>query len=1024
MNISAPFITRPVATSLLTVALILLGLLGYRALPTSALPDVDYPTIQVTTAYPGASPDIMQNTVTVPLEHQLGQISGITSMTSTSGFGISAITLQFALSRNIDAAGQDVQSAITAASGLLPRALPNPPVFSKVNPGDAPILILAVTSESLPLAKLNDLIDKRLAQRLSEVQGVGLVSIDGSQKPAVRVQVDPAQLAGLKLGLDDVRTAVAQANVRQPTGSLDGTRQSFTLAINDRLPSAADYLPLIIAYRNGAPVRLRDVGTVVDGVENTDVGAWADGKPAIILNIRRQPSANIIETVDAIRELLPRLEQRLPAGVSLSILSDRTESIRASVADVQHTLILTVGLVIAVIFVFLRTVRATLIPGIVLPVSIVGTFGAMALCGFSLDNLSLMALVVAAGFVVDDAIVMIENIVRHRELGLGPMQAALTGAKQVGFTIVSLTVSLVAVFIPLLMMGGIAGRLFREFSLTLSIAVGISAIVSLTLTPMMCAHLLAGPMRAGTASAFDRRLLAAYGRSLDLVLRHRTATMMVFLATMSFSVVLYLAVPKGFLPEQDTGLIQGTTQAPPEIAFPAMAERQHRLVEALRGDPAIASITSTVGVSVDTPWLNGGRLFIALKPHGERTEPLRTTMARLSERAAAVDGIGLTLHPVQDVTIDPGTAAGQYRIVLQDADPEILERWAPVLVQRLRGEPGFRDVDSDVQTGGLQLRLEIDRLSAARLGVRLQAVADALYSAFGQRQISTIFDDTGQYRVVLEVAPEYQVSPEALGKIHVGGQNGVQIPLSSIAGIEQRATRLAINRLDQFPAASISFNLSQGGSLGDAVASVDRAVHEIGMPESILLKYAGTTAEFRSSLASEPILIAAALLVVYIVLGILYESYIHPLTILSTLPSAGVGALLALLWWDQELSLVSLIGILLLIGIVKKNGIMIVDFALEAERNEGLSPREAVFQASLQRFRPIMMTTMAALFGALPLALATGSGAELRQPLGITIVGGLVLSQLLTLYTTPVVYLAFDEVKRRFAPRSAPRVAV
>ena len=1025
MNISAPFIVRPVATSLLTIAIVLLGLLGYRALPVSALPDVDFPTIQVTAAYPGASPDIMETTVTVPLEHQLGMISGVTAMNSTSSFGLTTIVLQFSLSRDIDAAGQDVQSAITAASGVLPRGMPVPPTFSKMNPGDAPILILAVTSEQLPLTRLNDIVDKRIAQRLSEVSGVGLVAIDGSQKPAVRVQVNPAQLAGLGLGLEEVRAAIAQANLRQATGSLDGIRQSFTLSINDRLPSAADYLPLIIAYRSGAPVRLRDIGTVVDGVENTDMGAWANGKAAIILNVRRQPGANIIATVDAVHALLQRIELGLPRGVRLTVLSDRTQSIRASVRDVQQTLLITAGLVVLVIFLFLRTLRATLIPGIVLPVSIIATFGAMSLCGFSLDNLSLMALVVAAGFVVDDAIVMIENIVRHRERGLDGLQAAVVGARQVGFTIVSLTVSLVAVFIPLLLMPGLAGRLFREFSITLSIAVGISALVSLTLTPMMCAHLLKGggahPAVAAEPGRFrpDRRLLEFYGRSLDLVLRHQLLTLLVFAATVGLTVALYLIVPKGFLPLQDTGLIQGVTQAPPEISFGAMAARQAMIAEALQDDPAVASITSAVGVAPDTSSLNSGRLFIALKPHGERREGLAATLARLAGKAAAIDGIALTLQPIQDVAIDPRPSAGQYRIVLQDADPGVLEHWTPLLVERLRGLAAFRDVDSDVQTGGLQLRITIDRLTAARLQVRVQAIADALYDSFGQRQISTVYDDTGQYRVVLEVAPDYQLDPAMLSKVFIGSLSGQQVPLSALADIEQRSTRLTSNRLDQFPASTLSFNLAPHASLGQAVAAVDEASRELGLPDSIVVKFSGTAAEFRASLADEPWLIAAALLVVYIVLGILYESYIHPLTILSTLPSAGVGALVALLLWGQELSLVSLIGILLLIGIVKKNGIMIVDFALDAERNEGLPAREAVKQASLQRFRPIMMTTMAALFGALPLALASGSGAELRQPLGIAIAGGLVLSQILTLFTTPVIYLMFDRARRALRPAGA-----
>lgn len=1022
MSLSTPFIHRPIATSLITLAIVLLGILGYRTLPITALPDVDFPTIQVTVFYPGAAPDVMETTVTVPLEHQLGMIPGITAMSSTSSYGLTAIALQFSLTRDIDAAGQDVQSAINSAGGVLPRGLPNPPTFAKVNPGDAPILILAVTSDELPLAKLNDVVDKRLTQRLAQVQGVGLVAVDGSQKPAVRVQVDPAQLAALGLGMEDVRAAISQANVRQPTGSLDGPRQSYTLAVNDRLPKAEDYLPLIVAYRNGAPVRLRDVGAVVDGVENTDAGAWANGKPAIILNIRRQPGANIIETVDAIRALLPRLQSGLPRGVSLSVLSDRTETIRASVQDVQQTLLLTIGLVVAVIFLFLRTARATLIPSIVLPVSIVATFGIMALAGFSMDNLSLMALVVAAGFVVDDAIVMIENIVRHRETGMGAVQAAITGAKQVGFTIVSLTVSLVAVFIPLLLMGGIAGRLFREFSITLSVAVAISAVVSLTLTPMMCAHLLKGrdhaPGEDPAKPGLNRRLLAAYGRSLDWVLRHEGPVLAVFLGTILLSVALYLVVPKGFLPLQDTGLVQGITQAPADASFPTMARLQQEVARAVAADPDVSSVASTIGISADTPTLNAGRLFISLKPQGGRGS-MEEILARLSARAAAVDGIGLTLQPVQDVEIDTRASAGQYRLVLQDADTEVLARWAPLLVERLHADPAFRDVAMDQQPGGLRLRLEIDRQRASRLQVRLQAIEDALYDAFGQRQVSTIYDDTGQYRVVLEVTPGYQQDPSALDKIHVSSLTGQQVPLSTLASVEHQDASLVTTRLDQFPAATLSFNLAPGTSLGRAIEAVEAARQGLGLPDSILMRYSGAAAEFRSSLENEPYLIGAALLVVYIVLGMLYESYVHPLTILSTLPSAGVGALIALMATGHDLSLVSLIGILLLIGIVKKNGIMIVDFALEAEREGGLSPLEAVRQASLQRFRPIMMTTMAALFGALPLAFATGSGAELRRPLGIAIVGGLLLSQVLTLYTTPVIYLMFERLRRRSAPAAS-----
>jgi hydrophobe/amphiphile efflux-1 (HAE1) family protein len=990
---------------------VLMGMLGYFLLPISALPPVDFPTIQVTAQFPGASPDVMASSVTTPLERQFGQISGLSLMTSESSFGNSTITLQFNLDRDIDAAAQDVQAAINAASGVLPKDMPNPPTYSKVNPADTPILTLQVTSDTLPLEKVNDLTDTVLAQKLSQVAGVGLVTIEGNQKPAVRVRVNPSALASLGLGLDDVRLALMQNNINAPKGSFDGQRQSYTIGANDQILTAAEYKPMIVAYRNGSPVRLGDIGDVVDNVENVRLGGWVGSQPSVIVDIQRQPGANIIQTADRVKALLPRLRASIPPAVKVSILTDRTETIRASVHDVQFTLLLTVGLVVMVIFVFLRKLWATIIPSVALPLAVIGTFGVMKLVGFSLDNLSLMALTISTGFVVDDAIVMIENIVRFIEAGELPMQAALKGAKQIGFTVISLSVSLIAVFIPLLFMSGIVGRLFREFAITLSVAVAVSLVVSLTLTPMMCARLLRPEKESESGRLFRmtermfKGMLDWYDRGLQWVLKHQPLTLGVAITTLVATIWLYIIVPKGLLPQQDTGLIVGVTDAAQSISFKAMVERQHAVADVVRKDPDVVSVASFVGAGAVNPTVNTGRLYINLKPRDQRQASASQVIDRLREATKDVAGISLFMQAVQDVQIDSRVSRTQYQYTLQDADESELSQWASKLLAKLRTLPDLTDLATDQQANGLQLSIDVDRDTASRLNVLPQAIDDTLYDAFGQRQVSIMFTQLNQYRVILEVEPHFLLTPESLDKIYVKSSTGQMVPLSAFARLRTVTAPLAIAHEGQFPAVTLSFNLRPGSSLGAAVDAIQRAGQEIGLPETVMPTFSGSAAEFRSSLKSEPFLILAAIVVIYIILGVLYESYIHPITILSSLPSAGVGALLALLICRIDLSMIALIGIILLIGIVQKNAIMMIDFALDAEREEGLPPEKSIYQACLLRFRPIMMTTMAALLGALPLALERGTGSELRRPLGISIVGGLLLSQFITLYTTPVVYL-------------------
>jgi multidrug efflux pump len=1047
MSVSSPFIFRPIATSLLGVAVMLGGILGYFLLPVASLPQVDFPTIQVTTQLPGANAETIASLVTAPLERQFGQIPALATMSSSSSFGVSQITLQFELNREIDAAAQDVQSAINAAGSTLPRNLPYPPVYSKVNPADAPVLTLALTSPVISLRQMSDLADTLIAQRLSEVTGVGHVSVQGGLKPAIRIQADLARLASYGIALEDLRTAIVAANVAGPKGSLDGAQQSYTIAANDQVTGIETYRNLIIAYRSGAPVMLRDVADVIDGLENSKVGGWYQNVPAVIIDIQRQPGANVIETVRRVGQELPRLQRVMPKGVSLAVVQDRTGTIRASVHDVQFTLILSVGLVVLVVFIFLRTIRATVIAGVALPLSLIATFGVMWFCSFSLDNLSLMALTIGTGFVIDDAIVMIENIVRHMEEGEPPFEAALNGAKEIGFTVISLTVSLVAVFIPLLFMSGIVGRMFREFALTLTVAVITSAAVSLTLTPMMCSRLLrqplAGERRVGAVGALTRQLnrvveraVDSYQASLEWVLRHERATLLVTIATLIATIWLYVIVPKGFLPIQDTGLIKAVTEAGPEVSYAEMQRLQRDVVDAIRRDPDVTGVISVVGVTPMNPTPNAGRLAITLKPRDQRMSFVTDVIERLKRTIASVPGMTVYFQPVQDIQISTRSSRALFQYTLASTDAAEVSHWAGALVTRLREDPLFRDVASEAQEGGLRVDVKVDREKAGRLGVSMQAISDTLNDAFGQRQISTIFGQANQYRVILEAMPEYQRDPSTLSKLYLpAGTTTTQatlssstsnlallptnatnlVPLDAVATVERTTAALAIGHHDQFPAVTVSFNLAPGASLGDAVAAISAAENDIDMPASVVGTYAGDTAEFASSLAGEPWLILAAVVTIYIVLGMLYESFIHPLTILSTLPSAGVGALVAMMMFGQDLSIIALIGIVLLMGIVKKNAIMMIDFALEAERVGGMTPPEAILQACLLRFRPIMMTTLAALFGALPLALETGAGSELRFPLGITIIGGLLLSQLLTLYTTPVIYLALDRLHRRLS---------
>ena len=1019
MNPSRPFILRPVATTLLMVGVLLVGYVAYRQLPVSALPQVDYPTILVQTFYPGASPDVMASSVTAPLERDFGQIPGLLQMTSTSSFGSSLITLQFNLELNIDIAEQEVQAQINAASNLLPKDLPNPPIYSKINPADSPILTLALTSPTLPLSKVEDLADTTLAQKISQLSGVGLVSISGGQRPAVRVQANPTALASYGLSLEDLRTALGNANVDQAKGTFDGQHQAFTIGANDQLLTSEGYRSVIIAYRNGAPVRLSDVATAIDGAENVRQAAWANRQPAVILNIQRQPGANIISVVDRVKKILPQLQAALPASIHVNILTDRTTTIRASVADVQYTLLLTIALVVMVIFLFLRSLRATIIPSVAVPLSIVGTFAVMYLLGYSLNNLSLMALTISTGFVVDDAIVMIENISRYIEDGDSPLQAALRGSEQIGFTIVSLTVSLIAVLIPLLFMGDIVGRLFREFAVTLAVTILVSAVVSLTLTPMMSAKLLRHQPESQQTWFYRKSekvfndVIEFYGRTLRFVLRFRTTTLLVTIATLLGTILLYIYVPKGFFPVQDTGVILGVSQAPQNISFAAMSTRQQQLADVILRDPAVESLSSFIGIDGTNTTQNSGRIQINLKPLEQRKISASDVIRRLQPEVAKLDGIELYLQPVQDLTVEDRVSRTQFQYSLEDVDPKELAYWTPRFVAKLKTLPQLRDVATDQLDDGLLATLTIDRDTASRLGILPADIDNTLYDAFGQRQVSTIFTQLNQYHVVMEVQPNFQQNPDALKNIYVHSSTGQQVPLSAFTRFEPSATSLAINHQGQFPVVTISFNLAPGSSLGDATKVIEQARNEIGMPQSVLATFQGTAAAFLRSLANEPLLILAALVTVYIVLGVLYESYIHPITILSTLPSAGVGAILALLLCRTEFSIIALIGIILLIGIVKKNAIMMIDFALEAERNHGKPPLEAIYEACLLRFRPIMLTTMAALLGGLPLALGQGVGSELRRPLGITIVGGLILSQLLTLYTTPVVYLAFDWLATR-----------
>ncbi|WP_085632743.1 MdtB/MuxB family multidrug efflux RND transporter permease subunit [Pseudomonas sp. R16(2017)] len=1021
MNISRLFILRPVATTLSMLAIVLAGLIAYRLLPVSALPQVDYPTIRVMTLYPGASPDVMTSAVTAPLERQFGQMPGLTQMASTSSGGASVLTLRFSLDINMDVAEQQVQAAINAATNLLPSDLPAPPVYNKVNPADTPVLTLAITSKTMLLPKLNDLVDTRMAQKIAQISGVGMVSIAGGQRQAVRIKVNPEALAANSLNLSDVRTLIGASNVNQPKGNFDGPTRVSMLDANDQLKSPEDYANLILAYKNGAPLRLKDVAQIVDGAENERLAAWANQNQAVLLNIQRQPGANVIEVVDRIKALLPSITDNLPAGLEVTVLTDRTQTIRASVTDVQHELLIAIALVVMVTFLFLRRASATVIPSVAVPLSLIGTFGVMYLAGFSVNNLTLMALTIATGFVVDDAIVMLENIARFIEEGDSPMQAALKGAKQIGFTLISLTLSLIAVLIPLLFMADVVGRLFREFAITLAVAILISLVVSLTLTPMMCARLLKREPEAHEQGRFYRAsgefidwMIAVYGRMLQWVLRHQPLTLLVAVGTLALTVLLYMAVPKGFFPVQDTGVIQGISEAPQSISFAAMGERQQALAKVILDDPAVESLSSYIGVDGDNATLNSGRLLINLKPHRERDLSAADVIARLQPQVDKLVGIRLFMQPVQDLTIEDRVSRTQYQFSMSSPDADLLSLWSKRLVDALAQRPELTDVASDLQDKGLQVYLVIDRDAASRLGVSVSNITDALYDAFGQRQISTIYTQASQYRVVLQAQAGEKIGPQALDQIHVKTTDGAQVRLSSLARVEERQAQLAITHIGQFPAVMMSFNLAPGVALGQAVDIIEQVQKDIGMPLGVQTRFQGAAEAFQASLSSTLLLILAAVVTMYIVLGVLYESYIHPVTILSTLPSAAVGALLALLLSGNDLGMIAIIGIILLIGIVKKNAIMMIDFALDAERHQGMAPEQAIYQAALLRFRPILMTTLAALFGAVPLMLATGSGAELRQPLGLVMVGGLLASQVLTLFTTPVIYLYFDRLGRRF----------
>lgn len=1042
MNPSRIFILRPIATSLLMLAILLSGIVAYRFLPLSALPEVDYPIIQVVTLYPGASPDVMTSLVTAPLETQFGQMPGLNQMYSSSSSGASVVTLQFGLSLNLDIAEQEVQAAINAASSFLPTDLPTPPIYNKVNPADSPIVTLAITSKTLPLPKVEDLVDTRLAQKLSQLSGVGLVSISGGQRPAIRIQVNPTTLAGYKLDLETLRTAIVNANVNQAKGSFDGPFRASTVDANDQISTKEEYQDVVIAYRNGAPIRIKDIADVIDGAENVRLSAWANTTPAIILNIQRQPGANVIQVVDRIKQLLPKLQQLLPSTVEVKILTDRTTTIRASVEDVQFELMLSIGLVVMVIFLFLRNFAATIIPSVAIPLSLIGTFGIMNLAGFSINNLTLMALTIATGFVVDDAIVMIENISRYIEKGDDPKKAALTGAGQIGFTIISLTFSLIAVLIPLLFMGDVVGRLFHEFAITLAVAILISAVISLTLTPMMCAKLLRHTKEEDQSIFYKKMgrffdiIIEHYGTALKWVLKRQKATLIVAILTLVLTVILYIYVPKGFFPTQDTGAIQAITVGPQNISFAEMSKRQNEVAEKILQDKDVESLSSFIGVDGTNSTLNSGRLLINLKPHDQR-DGAGKIMERLQKQFTNNSRIGIYLQPIQDLTIEDRVSRTQYQFSASDANAEELNLWVGKLVDKLQTLPQIADVSSDLQFHGLEAYINFDRATIAKLGVTPAAIDAALYDAFGQRLVSTIFTQSNQYRVVLEVKPEFKIGMDALKNIYVAttpvtsnnstttstSTVGTEIPLSAIATISERQGPLAINHLGQFPATTISFNLAKGYSLGDAVKAINEAKKTIDLPLSIQTGFQGAALAFQASLTNTLFLILAAIVTMYIVLGVLYESYIHPITILSTLPSAAIGALLALSVSRTDLGIIAIIGIILLIGIVKKNAIMMIDFALEAQREQGLSPEDAIYQACLLRFRPILMTTMAALLGALPLMIGTGVGSELRHPLGITMVGGLLVSQVLTLFTTPVIYLAFDRLAKRLNRNSSKKNA-